>query len=90
MPIFVKQNDKDMNTYPQHIADKANSMIAKGTKMSFEAICEMYMKSEAKTAKKSKTFKAAKGMEEIMATPSIDLHEMNMNNAKKNMPSSMR
>lgn len=79
-----------MTTIPQHIADYANKMIAAGTKMTFEAICEMKMKSEAKMSKKQKTFKAAPNMEKIMATPSVDLHEMNLNNAKKNLPSSLR
>lgn len=77
-----------MNTYPQHITEKANAMLAKGAKMTFEAICEMYMKSEAKASKKK--FKAAPSTEQIMTTKSIDLHEMNLNNAKKNLPSSLR
>lgn len=79
-----------MTTIPQHIAEYANKMIAAGTKMPFEAICEMKMKSEAKKVSKSKKFKAAPSMENIMAAPSVDLHEINLNNAKKNMPSSMR
>ncbi len=39
--------------YPQHIIDHANKMVSMGTKMTFEAICEMQIKSEAKKAKKS-------------------------------------
>jgi hypothetical protein len=46
-----------MNTIPQHISDKANKMIAAGTKMTFEAICAMYMKSESKSAKKTESKK---------------------------------
>lgn len=46
-------------TYPQHIQEKANEMLAKGAKMTFEAICEMYMKSEAKAAKKAGSKKEA-------------------------------
>lgn len=86
----MKENDKDMNTIPQHIADKANKMIAKGTKMTFEAICDMFMKSEAKKSKK--VFKAAPDMP--IATggngASNWLAEKNRENAMNNLPSSMR
>lgn len=87
-----------MKTAPQHIQDKANAMIAKGAKMSFEAICAMYMKSETKLAKKSTSKKEAAKWENRTivnsltpsANPSIWLAEKNRENAMKNLPSSMR
>lgn len=85
-----------MNTIPQHIADKANEMIAKGAKMTFEAICEMYMKSEAKKAKKSGSKKEAAKWEQranVANNTTVftkTLAEINRENAIKNLPSSMR
>lgn len=83
---------------PQHIQDKAYAMISKGAKMTFEAICEMYMKSEAKLAKKSSSKKeAAKWAQRELVSntkassnPSVWLAEKNRENAKNNLPSSMR
>jgi len=83
---------------PQHIQDKANAMISKGTKMPFEAICEMYMKSEAKTSKKrgsksdAKKWEQRKAVENTVASnnPSQWLAEKNRENAIKNLPSSLR
>ena len=83
---------------PQHIQDKENTMIAKGAKMTFEAICEMYMKSEAKAAKKTTSKKEAakweqrRLVEETKAdgNPNEWLAAKNRENAKKNSPSSMR
>lgn len=83
---------------PQHIQDKANTMISKGTKMTFDAICEMYMKSEAKTAKKSDSKKEAAKWEsrkmvsemKIEGNASDWLAAKNLENAKNNLPSSMR
>lgn len=87
-----------MNTYPQHISDKANAMLAKGAKMSFEAICEMFMKSEAKTAKKSvSSSNATKWAQRASVetathngTYTQDIAEINRANAIANMPSSIR
>lgn len=90
-----------MNTIPQHIADKANEMIAKGTKMTFEAICEMYMKSDAKAAKKSTSkSEAAKWASRANVdalggaangnSASNWLAEKNRESAIKNLPSSLR
>lgn len=42
-----------MKNYPQNIVDSANKALEKGTKMSFEAICEMLYKAEAKKNKGS-------------------------------------
>ena len=83
---------------PQHIQDKANAMIAKGSKMTFEAICEMYMKSEAKEAKKSGSKREAakwasrKVVSEMKfeGNASDWLAAKNRENAMNNLPSSMR
>lgn len=87
-----------MKTFPQHIQDKANQMIAKGSKMTFEAICEMYMKSENKLAKKQNSRKEAAKWEsrqrvsemKIEGNASDWLAAKNRENAKNNLPSSMR
>jgi predicted nucleotidyltransferase len=55
--IIRKTNTKTLSTmkkYPKHIVEFANKMIAKGSVQSFEAICEMQMKAEAKKVKSSK------------------------------------
>lgn len=85
-------------TIPQHIQEKANNAIAKGTKMTFEAICEMFMKSEAKEAKKrgsksdAKKWEQRKAVENTVASnnPNEWLAEKNRENAMKNLPSSLR
>lgn len=79
-----------MNTYPQHIVDKANAMITKGAKITFDQICEMYMKSEAKATKKK--FKAAPEAPKADGSNAASewLAEKNRENAKNNLPSSMR
>lgn len=84
-----------MTTYPAHIEVKANEMLAKGAKMTFEAICEMFMKSEAKAAKKSGSKQEAAKWEhraniENAPTPTKTHAEMMRENAIKNLPSSMR
>lgn len=87
-----------METYPQHITEKANRMIEKGTKMTFEAICAMYMKSEKGAVKKSVSKKEAAKWESrsvVNNTPDTPgaskwLAEKNRENAIKNLPSSMR
>jgi len=40
------------NEIPQAIIDKANAMLAKGAKMTFEAIVAMYMKDTTKNDKR--------------------------------------
>lgn len=84
-----------MTNIPQHIQDKATAMIAKGTKMSFEAICEMYLKIEAKEAKKAKSSKKWEQRALVANTvasnnPSEWLAAKNKENAFKSRPSSMR
>lgn len=76
--------------YPQHIIDKANEMINKGAKISFDQICEMYMKSENKASKKK--FKAAPDAPKATGTNGASqwLAEKNRENAIKNLPSSMQ
>ena len=94
----TKANNMTTSNIPQHIQDKANAMIAKGAKMTFEAICEMYMKSEAKSAKKSGSKKEAAKWElrklvsemKIEGNASNWLAAKNRENAKNNLPSSMR
>lgn len=82
------------SNYPQHIIDKANSAIEKGTKMSFEAICEMYLMSELKLKKKQGSKKEAAKWEQraVVETtvPTRDIAEIMRENAEKNLPSSMR
>lgn len=86
------------NTYPQHIQDFANKMIAKGAKISFEAICEMQMKKDGKMAKKQNSTKEANkwGQRNLVentvasANASVWLSEKNRENAMKSLPSSMR
>lgn len=75
---------------PQHIQDKANEMIAKGAKMTFEAICEMYMKSEAKEAKKNNSKKWAQRELVSKTIPTRTAAEIMRENALKNLPSSLR
>lgn len=83
---------------PQHIIEKANSAIAKGAKMTFEAICEMYMKSEAKEAKKrasksdAKKWEQRRLVENTLASnnPNEWLAAKNRENAINNLPSSLR
>lgn len=87
-----------MTTYPAHIETKANEMLAKGAKMTFGAICEMYMKQESKFAKKSTSrSEAAKwNQREVAANtvassnPNEWLAAKNLENAKNNLPSSLR
>ena len=87
-----------MTTFPEHIQDKANAMIAKGSKMNFEAICEMFMKSESKLAKKQNSNKEAakwasrKNVSEIKLEGNASdwLAAKNRENAMNNLPSSMR
>lgn len=78
---------------PQHIADKANTMLAKGAQMTFEAICEMYMKSEAKATKNRTSSKeVAKWEARSKEFTGVvrDIAELNRESAMKNLPSSMR
>lgn len=95
-------NHNMITNIPQHIQDKANQMISKGAKMTFEAICDMYMKIEAKEAKKIGSKKEAakwtsrQNVEKMEANlpanfnASTWLAEKNRENAKNNLPSSMR
>lgn len=73
--------------YPQEIQDYANRMIANGTKMSFEAICEMKMKSIKKSEKTIKKF-AEKDAVSGVSTKSA--YELNQEGIMKNLPSSLR
>lgn len=87
-----------MNAYPKHIEEKANQMIAKGAKMTFEAICEMYMKKENALSKKVNSKKEASKWDQrklvantkASVNASVWLAEKNRENAKKNLPSSLR
>lgn len=80
---------------PQHIQEKANAAISKGTKMKFEEICEMFMKSETK--KNNSKGNAKKWQQRALvsktvanANASVWLAEKNRENAIKNLPSSLR
>lgn len=77
-----------MKNYPSHIEEKAKAALLKGAKMTFEAICEMFMKEEAKRSKKK--FKAANNDVCAHANPTVWLAEKNRENAMKNLPSSLR
>lgn len=83
---------------PQQIQDKAKEHLAKGSKMTFEALCNMLIKIEEKAAKKINSKKEeAKWAQrelsrntEIKGDPSVWLAEKNRENAMNNLPSSMR
>lgn len=78
-------------TIPQHIVDKANSAISKGTKMTFDEIVAMFMKSEAKAAKKSKdNSKWDQRAKVANTTTTRTAAEINRENAINNAPSSLR
>lgn len=86
-----------MKTYPTHIEEQANKMLTLGTQMTFEAICEMYMKKEAKQAKKMKSSSYNKKWEQrelventVASNVSGYLSEKNRENAMQNLPSSLR
>ena len=75
-----------MITY--QIEEKAKQMIAKGCKLSFEAVCQLLTKQEAASSKKK--FKAAIGTDGAATNPTQWLAQNNRENAMKNLPSSMR
>jgi hypothetical protein len=83
-----------MKNYPAHIEDEANKAIAVGCKMTFEALCEMYAKKEAKQAKKSGNDKKWLQRELVNNTVASNvsgyMSELNRENAMKNLPSSLR
>jgi hypothetical protein len=92
------QKRKNMN-YSTEILEKAQRLSsAKGAVMTFEAVCEMLAKSEAKQAKKFGSKKEAKKYEQrqmVEAMPKVEnantwLAEKNRENAMKNLPSSLR
>ena len=101
VPLYHQQQSgyktsTNMKTYPKHITDHANKMIALGTKMSFEAICDLKMKGEAKKEKKAGSKKeiekalSRKRVEE-MDRPSIDeVEEMRLQSIRNQRPSSLR
>jgi hypothetical protein len=83
-----------MKTYPSHIEEQANKAIAVGCKMTFESLCEMYAKKEAKQAKKSGNDKKWLQRELVNNTVASNvsgyMSELNRENAIKNLPSSLR
>ena len=82
-----------MATYTQEIQDKANRMIALGTQMTFEAICEMYAKKQAKQSKSSgKKFDTRAKYANMVASENASawLAEKNRENAMNSLPSSLR
>ena len=88
----------NLNLIPQEIQDKANAMITKGSVMTFEAICKMFMKDAEKLAKKNSSKKeAAKWLSRtnventiVTGNASVWLAEKNRENAMKNLPSSLK
>ena len=70
------------------IEEKAKQMIAKGCKLSFEAVCQLLTKQEAASSKKK--FKAAIGTDGAAPNPNQWLAEKNRENAMRNLPSSLR
>ena len=85
--------------YSTEILEKAQRLSsAKGAVMTFESVCEMLAKSEAKQAKKFGSKKEAKKYEQrqmVEAMPKVEnantwLAEKNRENAMKNLPSSLR
>jgi hypothetical protein len=82
----------------EQIIEKANEMVAKGAKMTFEQIVAMYTKNEAKSTKKAGSAKAAAKWtsRENVAKVNIEgsasdwLAAKNLENAKNNLPSSMK
>lgn len=95
--IFDLSKTKNMN-YSTEILEKAQRIVTTGTVMTFEAVCEMLAKSEAKQAKKFGSKKEAKKYEQrqmVEAMPKKEnantwLAEKNRENAMKNLPSSLR
>ena len=89
-----------MNTsnIPQEIVDKANNMIAKGSKMSFDALVAMFTKDAAKTAKKNGSKKESAKWQsranvanvQTAENASVWLAAKNRENAIKNLPSSLK
>lgn len=80
---------------PQEIQDKATAAIAKGSTLTFEAACALFMKSSKNKAKKlaSDTKWNERALAENItpsANPSVWLAEKNRENAMKNLPSSLR
>ncbi len=83
---------------PSHIAEYANNMLSLGTKMTFEQICDMKMKSEAKQNKKfgskkeSDKAQSRKNVSEMKIDHNSSdwLAAKNRENALKNLPSSLR
>ena len=94
---YIKQREMNRNI-PQHIQDKANRMIAKGSVRSFDEICTSFLKDEAKKTKKETSAKdaakwAQRGLVNNMkasGNPSVWLAEKNRENALKSLPSFMR
>lgn len=84
--------------YSNEILEKAQRAVANGSVMTFEAICEMFAKSEIKKAKKWSSSKDAKkqAQRELVdylpkrENASAWLAEKNRENAMKNLPSSLR
>ena len=85
--------------YSTEILEKAQRISsAKGVVMTFDQVCEMLAKSEAKQAKKWGSKKEVKKYETrqmVEAMPKVEnasvwLAEKNRENAMKNLPSSLR
>lgn len=82
--------------YSQHIQDKANRLVAKGSKMTFDQICEMLVGMENKQNKKIAKSEGKWQQRELVANtkasenPSEWLAAKNRENAFKSRPSSMR
>ena len=75
--------------------EKANKYVAMGCKVSFEKLVEMELQKIQKQGWKKMTAKDVKKAEarervETMESPNFDLAEKLRENAKNNLPSSMR
>ncbi len=86
-----------MKTYPSHIEEEANKVLAKGSERTFEFLCEMFLKSEIKQAKKMKSSSYNKKWEQrelvnntVASNISGYMSELNRENAMKNLPSSLK
>ena len=87
-----------MNATAEQIAaatEKANKYVAMGCKVSFEKLVEMELQKIQKQGWKKMTAKdvkkaASRERVDTMESPKFDLAEKMLENAKNNLPSSMR
>lgn len=91
--IFDSANNKNMNTYPAHIEEKAKRLAAiKGSAKTVEEYCEQLFTAEQKSQSKSvKKWAKREAITEAAKTVVVrDSEEMYAEASRKQRPSSMR